>query len=389
MTMQADVIILGAGPAGSTAGTLLARGGFRVILLDRATFPREKPCGGLLSPRGVRAVERVFGRDALERITVARSAAARMSCRGEFVAEIAGTGEMRFIRREESDAAFVACAREAGCDVREGCEAVALHPNSGVVRLRSGETLDAWIVLAADGVHSFVRRHGWPRGARSRRDLAFGLTAETPLETLKPELRDACARMPHIDFGAVPWGYGWIFPRGGRVSIGVAGLRRRDTDFRAAARAFVEANCVSGAFEQIAWRGHPIPFGDFEPRPGRGNVLLVGDAAGFAEPVTGEGIAYALESAELAAGAATRALAAGKPERAGELYSDACRRSLLPHFAGALRARRLLYSPLALPLAMNALRRKPERARWFFEVADGTLTYGQYLRRLARSMIGF
>ena len=413
-----DVIVLGAGPAGAATATLMARRGARVVLLDRATFPREKPCGGLLSERGARAVAGVFGAQTLERITRFRCSNVTTSFRGEPVAEAQNAGEMRFIRRIESDAEFVACAREAGCTVREGCEIVAVAPwragrlgaRPGLegmayhpvrpdpsqsrpagayseVTLRSGERLRARILVGAGGVYSVIRRRVWGRRSSNHRGLGFGLIAEVPPDLIRPDRRDAAMRAPHIAFGAVPWGYGWVFPGGDRVVLGLGGLWRRKTDFRAAAARFVEAVCVPGALDRIAFRGHPIPFGNFEALPGQEDVLLVGDAAGLADPVTGEGIAFALESAQLAAAAAGDALSAGRPFEAGNRYNESYRKALLPHFQGARRARRLLFPPLIMPLAMRALRRRPERLKWFFGIASGEISYGSYFYRLAGSLL--
>jgi geranylgeranyl reductase family protein len=385
-----DVVIIGAGPAGSALGALLGSRGLDVLIAEKARFPRDKPCAGLLTQRCVRAVETIFGAEALARISCGSSTGARLFHGDKLVGSVDDGGVMHFTRRTESDAFFLAKARAAGCEVLEGAEARGIDARRGAVTLASGETVTGAVLVGADGASSVVRRRAWNRPARRPREMGFGLVAEPPTEVLKPgEIRDACARFPHIFFGAVPWGYGWIFPKGGRISIGVGGLITRKTDFRAGLRRLVERTCVTGTWERLELRGHPLPFGCFERKPGRANVLLVGDAAGLAEPVTGEGIAFALESALRAASAVAAALAAGAPADAGPLYNENYRRSLLLHFRRSALARLLLYPKPLLPLAMLALRRNENRIRWYFEIAAGDISYGEYFRRLARSILDF
>lgn len=380
---QYDVVIVGGGPGGAAAGTLLARGGLSVVILDKCRFPRDKPCAGLLSGRGARVVDEIFGDGTVREVTRATSTGCRLYHEGRLAAEADGCERMYFVRRREFDAALIERARDAGCQVLEERRVVAVDRRTAAARSSSGELVRGLVLIGADGANSVVGRAVRPRASQLRRRVGFGLVAEAPLDELKSgELRDACSRMPHIHLGLAPWSYGWIFPCGDRVSLGFGGLRSKGTDFAGCARRLVEQHCRPGAWERLKPRGHLLPLGACERRPGIGNVLLVGDAAGLVEPVTGEGIGFAVASARLAAAAAQEALDAGKPPEAARLYNAAYRRAILPHFRQAALARWLFFPRPCLRRAMGALGRKPQRVRWYLELLAGRITYAQYFWRL-------
>ncbi|MFH1732620.1 MAG: NAD(P)/FAD-dependent oxidoreductase [Planctomycetota bacterium] len=379
--MNYDVLIVGGGPAGASVGMLLARTGLAAVIIDKSSFPRPMPCGGMISPRCIRAVEAVFGENIVARVSRASSAGCRMFDGQELVAEADDVGRSFFVERSEMDALFFAAANDAGCDAIEGDAAAGVEPENGAVRLASGRTVRGSIIVGADGGDSIVRRttRGW---RPNRRRAGFGLVADVPFDRLKRrDAPEAYHIHPHIHFGVIPWGYGWVFPKGDCVSVGVAGMMAKTANFREPFDAFVSALCIGGTAERLQPGGRGLPAADFETRPGRDNVLLVGDAAGFVEPITGEGIGFAVECAPLAAQAITDALAAGRPEMAGGAYTAACRKNLLPTLRHARLARWFFFPDFCRRRAVRSLRRHPELVRWFLEILAGELTYPVYFRR--------
>ena len=118
-------------------------------------------------------------------------------------------------------------------------------------------------------------------------------------------------------------------------------------------------------------------------------MILVGDAAGLVEPITGEGIAYALESGLVAAKAITQTLSLGSPAMAGRLYSSLLRPAVLKHLKHALHVRWLLFSKPCLPVAMHVMSRHPRVVESYLELLSGKLSYPAYFRRMFASLVGF
>jgi menaquinone-9 beta-reductase len=385
---QYDVVIVGGGPSGATAATLLAREHRSVVLVDKARFPRDKPCAGAISGRSARVIASVYGAGLLARLARASSAGCRMFHKQAFVAEASGSERLFFVDRKEMDAALVNAARESGCELLEGDAAVCVDPLQSAVTLASGAELRGSIIIGADGVRSVVRKLYWDRGASGKKGMGFGLVAEAPLDQLADDsFRDACARFPHIFFGILPWGYGWIFPQGDTVSVGIGGLLGEGVEFRKTFQSFVGGHFRPGTWESLNVRGHQFPFGRFERTPGRGNVLLVGDAARLVEPVTGEGIAFALESGQLAALAAERCLSRQSPAEAGHIYNALVQRQLLPHLRQARIGSWMLFSKLCFPIAMHSLKHRPKLVHYYFELVSGKITYTDYVRRMIREFL--
>jgi geranylgeranyl reductase family protein len=306
-----DAVVVGAGPAGSATALLLARAGARVLLLDRARFPRDKPCSEYLSPESTSVLERLGG-GVLE--AVAGAAPARLA--GMKVVAPSGRSMVgRFARfsfalpRTTFDTILRSAAADAGADVREGVRVDELVYErgavSGVVARETGngkrEMHRARVVVGADGLHSVVaRRLGVVRSSPPRR-VAF--TAHVGDVAGVTDLGEM-----HV--GSRGAGYVGLGPIGGGVTTVALVLPRRAVRdrppfFQALERfpglagrfrpqRLVRPVLATGPFAQ--WSRRPVAVG----RRG-GGALLVGDAADFFDPFTGQGIYSALRGAELAA----------------------------------------------------------------------------------------
>ena len=294
-----DAIVVGAGPAGSTTAYRLARAGARVYLIDRSRFPRDKPCGGGLTLRAVRelpfSVDPVV-EDRVHTLELGFRYGPRWS-RG------ADEPLVLMTQRRRLDAFLVDRAVEAGAEFRDDSKVTAVDPN-GVVTLES-ERLEAAVVVGADGANGITARSlglpGHEHGVALEGNVGYEHAA-----------RDRFGGRAVVELGAVPGGYAWVFPKGDHVNVGVGGWQKEGPRLRERLRELCSAFDVDeGDVRDL--RGHRLPMRGAKRRPVQGRVLLVGDAAGLVDPLSGDGMYEAFISSRLAA-EATLDLLAGRTD---------------------------------------------------------------------------
>lgn len=338
---HADVVIAGAGPAGSTAAHVLARQGFSVLVVDRAAFPRPKLCGGLLTWKAVRLLEHLHGlrpADLIEAGVVNTvSDGFALHYRDRCLAQGRFAYPFHLLDRAAFDAFLLDRAHAAGAKIRTSCVVRGCDP-SGVLDTDHGH-LRGHFVIGADGVNSVVRRtcgvdrKAWNKNLAAAIEIAVPWT-EIPRRTDRPELFA----------GVLTAGYGWFFPNRNRAILGICGLPGHTRDFRLAFLNFLGALGVPDPADFVRshpLKGHPLPYGNALDRPWSGNTLLVGDAAGLADPLLGEGIFYALLAGWYAAEAIAQTLRGGP--RPGPVYAGRLARFVGPEMRGAGRLRWLLF----------------------------------------------
>jgi geranylgeranyl reductase family protein len=348
---------------------VLAASGMRVALVDKARFPRDKLCGGLLSERSLDALRQVFDTTAGVPIEITSTGAAAFD-RGCPLVAARNCPPMHFTSRRTFDAALVELAVARGATLLEGSGVAAFDRSRRSVELSDGRTLTAPFVVGADGASSRVRR--LLGVATDRAGFAVGLEIEVPRASFP---RDVPA--PEIYFGLVDWGYAWVFPKRESLTVGIGGLAERNADMRACFRNF--ASIVLGRVPDQRPCGSPIPFGNFLRRPGAASTLLIGDAAGLVEPLTGEGIAYAVQSGQDAAHAIVEAARRNAPESALRLYMPRYRR-IVRGFRDARWLRGLVFSGTTRALFLRALQNNDRMVHKHMDVLAGTASYRDYAR---------
>lgn len=366
-TREVDVLVVGAGPGGSATAYHLARHGIDVLLVERSAFPREKVCGDGLTPRGVNAILGM-GIDpedpGFERVDGLRihSRKVTLELPWPVLADYPDYGVVR--TRMDFDELLARRAEKAGATLVERTEAVspAFDDGGWVVgaEIRSVEDGDgelapvrARFVVAADGASSrFAGQAGVkrdasrPLGIAARRYYRIDSRPGPWLEVWF-DLWDGDALMP---------GYGWLFPLAdGRVNLG-AGLLNTFKNFKnvSALRVFdafarmlpAERNVSEDSAEGRVLSG-PIPMGFNRAPQAVPGLLVVGDAAGAVNPFNGEGIAYAIESGEIAAELIHDALVAGRPGLA-HLYPTVLRERYGRYFHVARNWVRLIGNPTVM-----------------------------------------
>jgi flavin-dependent dehydrogenase len=362
--MDADVAVVGGGPVGATLAMLLGRAGRRVIVLEKADFPRDKPCGEGLMPSGVAVLASVgidLASEGFPAVDGVRYRLAGGSAKGVFRA---GTG--CGVRRARLDALLASrAAAAAGVELVTGCAALGLSVGASDVRVATARgSLRARAVVGADGLRSQVARWlGWarPPGGRARHALVGHFARENPLREIVVTLLD------EVEVYTAPSGPGELLVAvlGPPGTLRHPGMSVAETYRALAARAHPE---LRGApLTGRVWGAGPFRVA---PRTvAQGRACLAGDAAGFLDPLTGDGIAAGLTQTAALAG-----LLVANPDTSG-----AAARYRAWH-ARQWRRRRVVTS-LALALtgsttlagrALAGVTRRPGALQALLEVNDGT-----------------
>lgn len=336
-------------------------------LIDRAVFPRDKLCGGLLTGRSRRAINAIFQTDLPQDLALVRDCASFHLASGP-LATLTDVPPMALTMRRDFDGWLREQALAAGALDFGGQGLRDIDTDARSLTLASGDTLRFGAMIGADGVKSPTARALFGRAFDPAR-IGFALEIEAPPS-------DAPLR---IDLDAAHWGYGWSFPKAHSTTIGIGGWQARNPDLKSQMAAYLARLGLDPGAHRI--KGHHLPFGDFRRQPGRGAVVLAGDAAGLVDPITGEGIAYALESGALAARAAVAALARGKPDSALTIYLDSLRPALR-ELAHARRLRLLMFHPATAPTFHRGFARSRQMTRDFMHLLAGDIGYPQVMGRL-------
>lgn len=374
-----DVAIVGSGPGGALCARVLAEEGARICLFEQESLPRYKTCGGGLVGKARRLSR--LDVDALAESVFDSCAVELSDARLRFEMQ-RDEPVVTMAMRADFDAALVREARRAGAEVRDACAVRALSQDGdGAVLDTDAGSFRARMVVAADGALGPVA--GWA-GFEKKPRLIPALEWELWLDT---ERARAHREIPLFDFGAIERGYAWVFPKRDHFSVGILSTRFGAKGLQPALESWLEGLGLMPA-ERIEKHGFQIPIA---PRPGgfgRGRVLLVGDSAGLADPVTCEGISNALLSGKLAAEALLEA--SFHPGRSVRAYRRGLSREVLPELRTARLLAKLVYDH---PRARARLfeRRGQGLAKAMAEVIAGRTTYrqlawrpGNWIRALRR-----
>lgn len=345
MAKQYDVIICGGGPAGATAGFVLAQQGYSVALLDRASFPRKKLCGGLLTWKSVKLLEAVYGEN-VEQLTgagVINHASDHYAIR-TYKTTLAEGGlpyPFHFVDRTVFDAHLLKRACDAGVELFENTKIVQCDAELGQVTTENGEIFQGQYVIGADGANSVVRR-SFPKYDRQRFKELMAPAIEISLD---PKDFPRTVEHPELVIGFLDAGYGWVFPNQDRVIVGICGLRQDNLNFSKTFSDYLDfLNIDSKVVPDL--HGHPLPYGNYLGSPTYGRTLLAGDAGGYVEPLFGEGIFFALCTG-LYAG---EAIADGFVKRThpGPGYSSRMHQQIIPELKASNTLRWTLFKSMKI-----------------------------------------
>jgi len=384
-----DVIVVGGGPAGATAARHCARQGLETLLLEKCRFPRPKVCAGGVTVGAMREVGLPFPPELVER----EGRRLRPRWGAQHLDVTSSRPFVYLVSRDRFDQYLLWAARQAGAEVEEGLPVTGVSEGpDGVTVQTTGPVFAARAVIGADGVRSRVARAVRPDFGPA--DTGLCLEAELPASAAQRAgiLEDGI----EVRYGVPPRGYGWLFPKAGGVSVGVGAAR---PGFRTPWRhllqlldtsSLIPPGGSSGGWDLAMLRGHLrtdlVPLGGKRRPVARGRVFLAGDAAGFADPFTGEGIRWAGLSGRLAGEAVARGVRAGRLARETASYAAACRTGIDLDLAWARWLTRFFgrWPTVASRLFFS----RPELFEGLLSVLRGELTYRRLVRSLPARLLG-
>jgi len=383
--MRDDVAIVGAGPAGARAAFVLARGGARVTMFD-PSHPREKACGGGVTGRALALVRDALAPDAFPR-TIVRAARFTTCDRNPTAPRLHAADGANDTATVTLDADALVVASRASFDA--ALVNAALRAGAGLVRARAtnvtidahGVTLDttadrftADFVVGADGANSLVRRRVASPFRRDQLSIATGFFAH-----------GATSDEIVIELTSDPPGYIWSFPRPDHLAIGIcaqadagitaAGLRTRTARW-------IDRTGVAphAALEPYSWPIPSLTASDYESLPLAGaRWALAGDAAGLVDPITREGIHFALRSADILA---DTLMSASEPRA----YALSVRDELGSELARAARLKAGFFRPAFLDLMIDALEQSAAVRRVMVDLVAGRQSYATLKWRLIKTL---
>lgn len=353
-----DAIVVGAGPAGASAAYFLGERGLRVLVLEREALPRDKPCGGAIP----RAALQLFPFD-FEPVVESTIAEVRYAWRETERTVPVPEGVVVTVRRREFDHLLISRAK---ADVRDRTAAAEVqeHVDEVVVRSADGKSWRGRVLLLAEGsTGALARTLGLRRGAAG----VPTLEAHVPLSQSRSDFH----RQAYFQFGALPGGYVWVFPKRETLSVGIVAFRSGRRPLRQILGE--EMARIGVALDGVRIQGHPLPVFSGRRPLHRGRVMLLGDAVGLVDPLLGEGVRYALRSGKIAADV----VAEGRP---AEAYAQRIEKTLLPSFARARQIAALFYRFRSV--AYQAATRTDEGTRWMIDILSESSDYVQMSHRL-------
>jgi len=378
MSADFEVIVVGGGPAGARCALELASAGVEVALLEKESIPRFKLCAGGLSSRA----KDLLGLDVTPSVLNEVEA---IEFLGHHRVRLRKDSPAIFgwvVDRERFDALIVQEARKAGCIVFEksAVETMDAREKEAKLTCKGGASFGARAVVGADGARSVIRR-----GLGVERLKKRGVTVMFELEPKGSEaLTDNVIR---LDFGVIPWGYVWVFPYGGKLSVGAMTSKSRLPDAKRRVLEYIAHNeALITRFNTSFLGGRIVPFWTRERRQGRANCILAGDAAGLVDAFIGEGLTWAIKSGRLAASAILDARKSTSSYR--RLHSEYLRllnREILPELRRAYWFGRAAYK--YPEFVFRSVSRLAKDADLFGEIARSNLSYRSLIGKVLKQLV--
>lgn len=360
-----DIVIIGGGPAGISAGTVLQRKGYRTCIIDTRTFPREKLCAGVLTVKTVKLIRHIYRNLNLDDMDMKDIHKIELLYNGKVIGRYTVDNAYRVINRMEFDYELLKYYKSVGGMVYEGQKGYEIAYDESIVVLSEGKKIPYRVLIGADGINSKVRSyvgHSWKVSVLCFEKFIPNLSDE---DTIK------------IEFAGILGGYSWRIPGKDRIGVGLGefyarGMKKKPVRYKRyfEGQGIKNINDIKGAF---------VSFGNFVRKPVKNNVLLVGDAAGLVDAMTGEGIYFAVESGLQASLAIINYLKGTAPLTA---YTDGIKKIHKKMREQSLY-NKFLYVPILQQISLAHIRKNPQFVQRVLEQAVSTYQTG-YTKEMRR-----
>jgi geranylgeranyl reductase family protein len=363
-----DLIVVGGGPSGASAGRRAGKLGLNTLLLEKEEFPRYKPCAGGLTERAMSYLDFELPQDIIEREVTG----AKIIFRDQSIEAHKGHRVSSLVSRDKFDNFLLEKAKETGIEVHTGEKALCCREMYDCIEVDTWKgTYRAKFAIIAEGSQGIVKTCVRPTDNKEEYEIC--LVTEIPAE--EREIEEHLGKSIELHFGVAGGGYGWIFPHKDYYSIGIGDVAKDFQHPKESMLNFLRENGFSGEYKL---HGHKIPLGGIKRKVVGSRVLLSGDAAGFADSFSGEGLAYAICSGQFAADSIAWICLKGRKLKDLKKYEALCQ----AEFGNNLK-----YSLMV----SRSIHRFPERAfktfmsnreilNKYLEVVDFTIDYKEYLR---------
>ncbi len=385
-----DLVIVGGGPAGATCARRAALNGLDVLLIEKEVHPRQKLCGGALTQRATELID--FSIDHVVQTDF---------CGGRVYSQSGDCLEVRLdsysghlVDRTDFDHCLLQEARKAGAEVIENTEVVAVEQTRTAVRvLAHGDSFKAHLLIGADGVNGIVARETGIRSKWTPESVALCIAADIPMESNEiartMTMTETESLGIDLHFGIVDAGYGWCFPKREKVNVGIGCRMDKAANLRDHWSSFLKRleKLKGFSFKVSERKAFRVPLGAKLKGHVARRTMLVGDAAGFVSPLTGEGIFYAMLSGLLAADVATEAAEMKMPYHL-VTYEKKLKERVVPELTIAATMSNLLFkSRESVELVFRIAKEDSLMRQYILEFFGGVRSYPQIRRDMAKRML--
>lgn len=384
MNLDYDVIVVGAGPGGSTAARFCAQAGLKTLLIEKERLPRYKPCGGCLSLKTVH----LLGFDLSPVLENTIYGVNFTYCLKDLFSIRSEQPIVFLVMRDRFDQFLVKKALGKGAEILEGERVKGVEEKGRwvEVELGRGGRFRCEYLIGADGAGGIVAKSLslLPQKGNGK---GIGLESEIPFQSSVNFPKEDFHHI-HLDFGRTPSGFGWVFPKREGLSVGIGGMfiDVGKTNLHQCFINFLNGLSYINKGEARKVMGHPLPsFYDEGQRVSQGRVLLVGDAGYLIDPLTGEGIYYALRSGMLAAQAIVESKEQGISP--SDLYQASVRLQIFENLKWALLFARFVNR--FNKLSYQTLKHYPELGNLYLRVLEGRETYKGFVERTKQRVKDF